>query len=184
MKILHTADWHLGHSLHEQGREEEHTAFLDWLLELVGREKVDALLVAGDVFDSANPSAAAQTLWYGFLAELCKKHPQVGVVVIAGNHDSAARLEAPEPLLRRFGIHVVGEVSRLDGEPELERLVVPLRRWSGEVAARVVALPFLRPADLTWVEEEEQGDPLVEGVRRLYARAIEEARRQRADGEA
>ena len=67
MRLLHTSDWHLGHTLYDVPRDAEHAAFLDWLLETLEAEAVDALLVAGDIFDTANPSADAQAAWYQFV---------------------------------------------------------------------------------------------------------------------
>jgi exonuclease SbcD len=108
MKILHTSDWHLGHSLHDHSREAEHQAFLAWLLDTLEVESVDALLICGDVFDNANPAAQSQALWYRFLAEAQHRLPGLDIVVIGGNHDSAARLDAPDPLLRALRVRVVG----------------------------------------------------------------------------
>jgi exonuclease SbcD len=108
MRLIHTADWHLGHKLHEVDRREEHEAFLDWLVETIREREADALLMSGDVFDTANPSAEAQELWYRFLARCRRRNPDVDIVVIGGNHDSAGRLDAPNPLLRELGVQIVG----------------------------------------------------------------------------
>ena len=101
MKILATGDWHLGNCFHGFDRMEEHAHYLDWLLDCVQREEADVLLIAGDVFDSSNPSAAAQELYYSFLNRLNERFPALQTVIIAGNHDSAARLEAPREMLER-----------------------------------------------------------------------------------
>lgn len=149
MRILHTADWHLGHTLREHTREAEHAHFLDWLVETIVERRVDALLVAGDVFDSANPPAAAWRMWFHFLGECKRRCPALQVVVIAGNHDSAARLEAPRDLLAAFDVRVVGSVVR-DGNGALVTtdLLVPLHDRSGNVAAVCAAIPFLRSSDV------------------------------------
>ncbi|GFO55655.1 nuclease SbcCD subunit D [Geomonas sp. Red276] len=184
MRLIHTSDWHLGHTLHDVPRDEEHQAFLDWLLQLIGDEAVDALVVCGDIFDTANPSSQAQALWYGFMARARRLFPTLDVLVIGGNHDSAARLDAPEPLFRAFGVRVVGGFpTGPQGEPDWDRLIVPLHRADGSVGARVAAVPFLRPADLAPVAEEGV-DPLVEGVRRAYAEVLVEARKRCGKGEA
>ncbi len=167
LRLIHTADWHLGHTLHGVSREHEHAAFLTWLLETLEAEGADALVVAGDVFDSANPPAAAQAAFYGFLAEARRRRPALDVVVVAGNHDSPARLEAPGPLLDVMNVHVTGILPYRSGKLDPRGLVVPLHDGSGEVAAWCVAVPYLRPADLPRMQED--GDPLVEGVRQLYA---------------
>ncbi len=183
LRLLHTSDWHLGHTLYDLPRRHEHERFLAWLGEVLEREAIDALIVAGDVFDGANPPADAQEQFYGFLAKTRARLPALDIVVVGGNHDSAARLDAPDPLLRALGIHVVGGLPRQSGELDTERLLVPLRNRSGEVEAWVAAVPFLRPVDLPRVEDEGV-DPLVEGMRRAYAEVLAAARARLAPGQA
>lgn len=178
LRILHTADWHLGHSLHRVGREAEHAAFLAWLLDLLEERPVHALVVAGDVFDTANPAASAQAAWYGFLGQLRRRHPQVEVVVVGGNHDGAARLDAPHPLLAPFGVHVVGGLPRGAEGVDLDRLLCPIR-VGGEVAGVVAAVPFLRTMDLPRVEA---GDKLVAGVAAVYGEVLDAARERWSGG--
>jgi exonuclease SbcD len=113
LKLCHTSDWHLGHTLHGHGREHEHARFLAFLLETLASEEADALIVAGDVFDSANPPASAQAMLYRFLADARAKLPRLDVLIVAGNHDSAARLSAPDPILRALGVRVIGAVPRV-----------------------------------------------------------------------
>lgn len=183
MKLLHTSDWHLGHTLHDVSRQYEHEQFIAWLLDTLEAEACDALVVTGDIFDSANPPAAAQQMWYGFLAEAHRRVPALDVVVIGGNHDSAARLEAPGPVLAAMRVTVIGGLPRdAHNNVDTDRLAVPLHDASGAVAAWVAAVPFLRPADLPRIDDDEV-DPLIEGVRRIYAEAIDAARR-RCAGEA
>lgn len=184
LRLLHTSDWHLGHTLHDLSREKEHEAFLAWLLERLEAEAVDALLVAGDIFDVANPSAQAQRQLYEFLATARRRFPDMGIVLVGGNHDSAARLDAPDPLLRALDVRVVGGLPRAaDRALDVERLLVPLRDRSGTVAAWVVAIPFLRPSDLDAIEAEGV-DSLIEGVRRVYADTLAAARARRAPDQA
>ena len=184
LRLLHTADWHLGHQLHGVDRAHEHRCFLDWLLNVLEAEQVDALLIAGDVFDSANPPVAAQAMFYEFLATARRRCPQLNMVIIAGNHDSPARLEAPEPLFRGINARVVGLLPRSGRDFQPERLLVPLTDRRGEVAAVCAAVPFLRPADLPVVAEDGDIDPLVEGVRQIYREAADAARRQLASHQA
>ncbi|WP_308872952.1 metallophosphoesterase family protein [Thiothrix subterranea] len=113
MRLLHTSDWHLGQVLHHFERTVEHADFLAWLLNILEQEQVDALLIAGDIFDNANPSAASQRQLYRFLSDARLRIPHLNIVLIAGNHDSAGRLEASDPLLAWFDAVVVGQVSRL-----------------------------------------------------------------------
>ena len=185
LRILHTSDWHLGHTLHDVPRTHEHGQFLAWLGDTLERERIDSLIVAGDVFETANPSAAAQSVWYEFLAATRARLPQLDIIVIAGNHDSAARLDAPQPLLRGLRIHVLGGVPRTDdGNIAVDQMVIGLRDASGVVAAQLVAVPFLRPADLPRDAEGPTGDPLIEGVRAVYDEVIDHARAVRAPGQA
>jgi len=172
LRTLHTSDWHLGHVFHGVEREYEHRAFLDWLLDTLEAEAIDALLVAGDVFDAANPPASATRLWYHFLGRAHARAPRLQIVVIGGNHDSAARLEAPRPILDQLGpLHVVGGLPRVNGDVDVDRLIVPLRDPQGTIAAWVLAVPFLRPADLPTVGQD--ADPLVDGTRALYQRVLQ-----------
>ena len=99
LKLIHTADWHLGQTFFGYDREAEHEAFLGFLTNLLVERETDVLLIAGDVFDVTNPSAGAQRRFYRFLREANRLNPGLQIVIIAGNHDSAIRLEAPNPLL-------------------------------------------------------------------------------------
>lgn len=179
MRMIHTSDWHLGHSLHDVDREPEHLAFLNWLVEEIQTRSVDALLIAGDIFDTSNPSASSQEMWFGFLARALKARPNLQIVAIAGNHDSAARLEATDPLLRQFDIRVVGSVSyQEDGRLDPSELLVTLKDAKGNPGAVVIAIPFLRPGDLPAIEFVEEVDPLIEGVRTMYGEMVVAAREQ------
>lgn len=184
IRLLHTSDWHLGHVLHDHPRTWEHARFLEGLLATLATERIDALIVAGDVFDVANPPMSALDAFYGFVAEARRRLPRLAIVVIGGNHDAPSRLDVTNPLLDRLGVRVVGGVPRRpDRSLDLTRLVVPLTDASGAVAAYVVAVPFLRPADLPPVPDGE-GDALVEGVRRLYGEALDAARALRTPDQA
>ena len=186
MRLLHTADWHLGHTLHDYSRQHEHRLFLDWLLETLDGRRIDALIVAGDIFDTVNPSALAQEMWYGFLARARRRCPRLDIVVVGGNHDSAARLDAPRPILAALDVFVVGGLPRTaDRGLDHDRLLAPLRDAEGEVAAWVAAVPYLRIADLPHFPElGEDRDPLIEGVRQVYTEVIDAARRRRQPGQA
>ena len=183
MRLLHTSDWHLGQSFHQFDRSHEHACFLDWLVDTLAAERVDALLVAGDVFDNSNPSAASQTLLYRFLTEARRRVPHLNIVIAAGNHDSPGRLEAPAPLLALFEACVVGQVAPgEDDSLDFERFVVPLRDDAGEVRAWCIAMPFLRPGDVPRVEDAV--DPYMSGVEALYRQAFAWAQRRRDAGQA
>ncbi|MGF6273006.1 exonuclease SbcD [Massilia sp. UYP11] len=196
MRLLHTSDWHLGQTLHNHDRTYEHQCFLDWLADTLVEERIDVLLIAGDIFDTANPSSSAQRQLYRFLQQARTRTPQLQVVVIAGNHDSPGRLEAPAPLLEAHGTIVVGNVLRRDdGEIDLERLLVPLRDRDGNTAAWCLAVPFLRPGDLPRLRAADGGepaeaaeaapqDPYLHGAALLYRQAQALARERAAAGQA
>ncbi len=177
MKILHTSDWHLGRSLYGKKRYEEFAAFLDWLAETIEDEGVEALLVAGDVFDTNTPANRAQELYYRFLCRVstsCCRH----VVVIAGNHDSASFLNAPKELLRALNVHVVGSITE---NPEDE--VIVLHR-DQQPEAIVCATPYLRDRDIRKAEPGETIDDknakLIEGLKKHYADVCGIAEQKRA----
>lgn len=143
LRILHTSDWHLGSSLESASRDEEHRRFLEWLLVTLREEAIDVLLLAGDVFHYAQPSAEAQRLYYRFLARIGAETQVRQIVVIGGNHDSASRLDAPREVLDALRIHVVGG---LGGEPSTwERCLCPIESAGpgGGVDAVVLAVPFV-----------------------------------------
>lgn len=106
MRLLHTADWHLGRTLEGRNRLNEQAQFLDQLCDIVDEYRIDVVLIAGDVFDTVNPPAAAEQLYYETLARFSAK--QCTTVAIAGNHDSPERLSAPVPLAAKHNIHLVG----------------------------------------------------------------------------
>jgi exonuclease SbcD len=180
LRLLHTSDWHLGHSLHQMGREREHQLFIDWLVELAAEQAIDAMVITGDVFDNANPPAVAQRMWFDFLHRLTTAVPVVEVVVIAGNHDSPSRLEAPAPVLASRGVRIVGRIGYQDGVIDADSLVIPLHK-GGEVLAQVAAVPFLRPGDLPAAIEGE--DAIADGVARIYRDVCEAARRKLGPGQ-
>lgn len=151
MKIIATSDWHLGNIFHGNDRQPEHKHFLKWLLSQIEEQQPDALLIAGDVFDNGNPSAASQSLYYSFLADASEKFSTMQIVIIAGNHDSANRLEAPRPLLARHHVEVRGVVNRTwkqDGEKgdwvtKYDDLMIPVKSSEGDEVI-VLAVPYLR----------------------------------------
>ena len=149
MKIIHTADWHLGNTFHGHDRHDEQAYFLDHLVDLLKDEQPDALLIAGDVFDTSNPSAAAEKLFFDFLSHATAEVDGLQIVVVAGNHDSAARLEAPSAMLSTHRVFVRGTVQRLpSGEVNYTRNLIPLRQRSNDrVGALCLAVPFLRACD-------------------------------------
>ena len=149
MKILATSDWHLGNMFHGYDRLPEHKHFLRWLLGQIDTHQPDALLVAGDVFDNGNPSANAQSAYYEFLADATQLCPDMQIVITAGNHDSANRLEAPRPLLARHRVEIRGNVNRRwnredeSWQTDWEDLMIPITGKGGDRMI-VLAVPYLR----------------------------------------
>lgn len=182
IRILHTADWHLGQTFFGYDRVEEHVHFLQWLARELKENKIDVLLVAGDVFDVSNPSAASQRMFYHFIRQVTEENPKLQLVVVAGNHDSAARLEAPVPLLQEMRTEIRGIVRKHEGEIDYDHLIVELKNSEGEVEALCLAVPFLRQGDYPVVATD--GSPYAEGVKELYVRLQERALQRRKDGQA
>ena len=107
MKILHTADWHIGKLLEGKSRLEEQRIVLEQFVSIADTTNADVICIAGDVFDNGHPSAGAEMLLYHTLKELSKQGQRL-VVLIAGNHDQPSRLEAIVPLAREHGIIIYG----------------------------------------------------------------------------
>ena len=181
MKFLHTSDWHLGRRLYGRKRYREFTAFLDWLAERIRQEKIDCLLVAGDVFDTATPGNRAQELYYRFLnraAGSCCRH----IVVIGGNHDSPTFLNAPRALLRALNVHVLGAMTK---NPEDEVLV--LQDSQNQPEAIICAVPYLRDRDIrlsrAGESAEEKNRQLAEGILAHYHQVCSLAEKERAEND-
>ncbi len=149
MRILHTADWHIGQRLHERQRTDEHEQFLNWLLETIQEYQVELLLVSGDIFDTALPSSESTNLYYRFLYRLFDE-TDTYTVITAGNHDSPRHLEAPREFLEMGRIYVVGTAAAPT------KCVVPLPPDNPQVA--VAAVPFLSESDLRHLSYETEVD--------------------------
>ena len=142
MKILHTSDWHLGQKFLTNDRKAEHEMALDWLHETIILEKVDILIVAGDIFDIGNPPSYARTLYYRFLTKL-QGSPCRHIIIIGGNHDSPAMLNAPKELLEILNVHVIGAATG-----DIEDEIITLLDEKGDLEAVIAAVPFLRDRDI------------------------------------
>lgn len=177
MKILHTSDWHIGSTLYGRKRYKESEQFLHWLVETIKNQSIEALLVAGDIFDTSTPSNTAQELYYRFLNEVSRttcRH----VIVTGGNHDSPSFLDAPKALLKAFNVYVVGSAAERE---EDEVLVLKDAHNNPEVI--VCAVPFLRDRDVRQSNEGEsyrdKENRLVEGIISHYQKVYEEACKER-----
>ncbi|MBM1202845.1 exonuclease SbcCD subunit D C-terminal domain-containing protein [Pseudomonas fragi] len=182
MRLFHTSDWHLGQNLHGQDRDFEHACFLTWLLAQLASEQPDVLLIAGDIFDTVNPPVKAQERLYDFIVSAHEQQPKLTIVMIAGNHDSGSRIELPGPLMRRLRTHALGRVLWLDdGQLDAERLLIPLPDAKGKISAWCLALPFLRPAEVTGAH---LGDDYLRGIGQVHEWLIEAANAKRKKGQA
>lgn len=182
MKILHTADWHIGQLFHEYDRTYEHQNFLNWLVHTLQDEKIDVLLISGDVFDISNPAAASIKMFYSFLNSATKANPDLQIIITAGNHDSASRLEAPKPLLESSNVHIIGLVEKdATGNIEYEKLLVPIYDHSGNIKIWCLAIPFLRMGDYPTIPDS--ANPYTDGVTALYQEAFEYAEQKKQDGQ-
>ena len=178
-RVLHTADWHLGKTLNDQSRDEEHELFLNWLLKIIDEGAVDVMVIAGDVFDSANPPQSAQTQYYNFVSQLYK-NTNCSLIVTAGNHDSPLQLEAPRQVLQALNTHVVGFLPE---DPAFRLIVLPSLENPRLVIA---AIPFLRDRDLrkgyAGQDEKDIQQALITGITKHYEETAEAAAKWSKEG--
>ena len=177
MRLLHTSDWHLGQHFFGKHRQHEHAAFLAWLLEQVQQHAIDAVVVAGDVFDTASPPSHAREAYHQLVLDMHDAGAQL--VVLGGNHDSPAVLGESRQLLARLHTQVV---PSLDGAPDDH--VLALRRRDGSTGALLCAIPFIRAREvrqsLPGQDAEAARQDMVAGIAAHYAviHAAAQARRQ------
>lgn len=148
MRLLHTADWHLGQRLCEYDRKEEHDLFLQWLLQTLETRQPDALIVAGDVFDVGYPAKYAETQYYNFLKEAYRLCPNI--IITGGNHDSPNALNAPRQLLSALNVQVIGGAFQNPADE-----IVPIYNRKGTLIGVVAAAPFLREGDVRLLQAGE-----------------------------
>ena len=175
MKILHTADWHIGQRLHERQRTDEHKRFLEWLLEKIQAHQVELLLVSGDIFDTALPSSDSTNLYYEFLDDLYKETDTYAVIT-AGNHDSASHLEAPREFLRRSRIYVIGTADDPDGRIfDPDKCIVKIPDGPASPRVAVAAVPYLSESKLQHISFEteiEKSERYRERLKTFYADCV------------
>ncbi|MGB3465845.1 MAG: exonuclease subunit SbcD, partial [Cyclobacteriaceae bacterium] len=158
MKIIHTADWHLGHRLHEHGQHEEQQRFLDWLLDTIDMEKADVLLISMDIYDTGVPSTQSQKMYYDFLIRLQQTHCSK-VVITGGNHDAPGTINAPKELLAALSVHVVGKATGEVADEIFELSVA-------DEYVTVAAVPYLRDQDIRRAVQGESFDEITERYKR------------------
>ena len=171
MRILHTSDWHIGKKLKEHDRTDEYRKFFDWLADIIASEKIDVLISAGDIFDNRNPSIESQEIYYSFLGKIAGNTCR-HVVITAGNHDSAAFIDAPSALMERCDVSVVGRSS--------ENEIITLNDAQGKLELIVCAVPFLHEDDIKMTGESENFEDSVKkiraGIAEHYAKIFDKAR--------
>ena len=180
MKILHTSDWHLGQSFFTKSRKNEHAAFLKWLLQQVEVHQIDAIIVAGDVFDTGTPPSYARELYHAFIGEL--QGMQCTLVVLGGNHDSVSVLNESKALLKYLNSHVIASTYG-----ELSEQVITLNDRKGQPSAVLCAVPFIRPRDVLVSEAGQSGtdkrQALGDAIKQHYGTLYNEALSLRASME-
>jgi len=160
MKILHTADWHLGQKFFHRNREEEHKAALDWLAEFIIAEGVELLIVAGDIFDTDSPPNYARKLYFDFLKRLINTCCE-DIVIIAGNHDSANMIDAAKELFKLLNVHIVGHIT-----DDRKSQIIEIRGANnGPLKAVVGAVPYLRDKDIRKSVSGEDSSQRLESLR-------------------
>lgn len=148
MRILHTADWHLGIKLHKKDLSEDHKIFFEWLVTMIKEREIEALLISGDIFDQANPSPEARQLYYSFLKQLI--HLKCKVIITGGNHDSPAVLNGPKDILAMLNVNIIGNVPIV-----IDEGIIELKNKQGQIECLVCAVPYLRDADIRTATENE-----------------------------
>ncbi|CAI1658263.1 Nuclease sbcCD subunit D [Serratia quinivorans] len=172
MRLIHTSDWHLGQYFFTKSRAAEHQAFLRWLIEQIEQQQVDALIVAGDLFDTGSPPSYARELYNRFVVELQRTGCQL--VVLGGNHDSVATLNESRELLSCLNTTVIA-----NAQSETEQQILVLNQRDGQPGAVLCAIPFLRPRDLLTSRAGDSGvqkqqalqEAIADHYQRLYQAA-------------
>lgn len=175
MKILHTSDWHLGQRLFGESRENEHKEFLEWLLDTLNSKEFDALIVAGDIFDTATPPSYARRLYNDFLSEVAKSNCP-NIVIIGGNHDSPVVLNEQQKLLKNLNIHIVGGF-----ESDISKSIIKVEDKNGKLKGLILAVAYLRESDLRDssrpTEFEKRAKELEKGISNYYHKIYEESKK-------
>lgn len=162
MRLIHTSDWHLGQYFFTKSRAPEHQAFLHWLTEQVEQHQVDAVIVAGDIFDTGSPPSYARELYNHFVVDLQRTGCQL--IVLAGNHDSVATLNESRELLSCLNTQVIATV----GDSLTDQLLT-LKQRDGQPGAVLCAIPFLRPRDLLASQAGQSGSEKQQALQQAIA---------------
>lgn len=178
MKILHTSDWHLGHSLYNYDRTTEQQSFLEQLARIVAMEKPDVMVVSGDIYHYSTPSAATQKMYTEGMLHIHRACPEMQMVVTAGNHDSSAKLEIDSSLWRHFGVTVVGNVERTQEEVNLEKHIIEITDEDGKRKGYVIAVPHIYPQNFPTLDADT---PREERPARFFQTLLDETKRRNTE---
>ncbi|MHA3891123.1 exonuclease SbcCD subunit D C-terminal domain-containing protein [Acinetobacter sp. GXMZU3951] len=183
VRFFHTSDWHLGQFFYNHSRQYEHEQFLAWLIDQIKMQQPHALLIAGDIFDVINPASSAQKQLYQFLADAHAVAPHMQTLMIAGNHDSGYRIEQVEPLLSKYNAKAVGVIHKnAEGQLDLNRLLIPIVDEQQQIVAWCLSLPFLRPAEITGINEQSSDSQ--EAIAHLHQQLIAAAKARKTPDQA
>ncbi|MBE9396332.1 exonuclease subunit SbcD [Pontibacterium sp. N1Y112] len=178
MRILHTSDWHLGQHFITKSRAAEHLAFINWLLNRICEQQIDAVIVAGDIFDTGAPPSYAREIYNRFVVEMNKLGCQL--VILGGNHDSVSTLNESRELLAYLNTRVVARV-----ENNADDQIIVLNDQEGNPGAILCAIPYIRPRDVVTSQADESGvekqQALGEAIKNHYASLYALAEKKRTE---
>lgn len=173
MKILHTSDWHLGQVFYNYDRTDEQQSFLRQLVRIVVERQPDAVVVSGDIFHTPSPSSAVQRMYVEAMLDVHRACPHATIVVTAGNHDSASKLEIDSSLWRHFNLHVIGGIARRGDDVDWDRHIIGVHAADGSLAGYVAAVPHVYPQNFPALPVPCGGE---ERMQAFFARLQELAR--------
>lgn len=174
MKILHTSDWHLGHSLYNYDRTTEQQSFLEQLARIVATEKPDVMVVSGDIYHYSTPSAATQKMYTEGMLHIHRACPEMKMVVTAGNHDSSTKLEIDSSLWQHFGLNVVGSIERTAEEVNLDKHIIEVKNGA-ESKGYIVAVPHVYPQNFPMLDTDT---PREERQARFFQALLDEVEKK------
>jgi len=169
MRILHTADWHIGKRLHKTDLAKDFDLFINWLCEYLDKNPVDVLLISGDVFDFSNPSSESRNQYYKTLIKL--KKFDLKIIITGGNHDSPSVLEAPKEILNQLDIHVIGQMP-----DEFKNCLIPISS-ENNIEIIIAAIPYLRSRNLQRQFDAESHDNKQEAIKESISYHFQETAR-------
>ncbi|QOL24740.1 exonuclease subunit SbcD [Thalassotalea sp. LPB0316] len=172
MRLIHTSDWHLGQYFYGKSRANEHQAFLTWLVEQAITHQVDAIIVAGDIFDTANPPSYAREMYFDFIAKVSQLNCQL--ILLAGNHDSVAMLGESKQVLAYLNSHIVTHID----SNQAQNIVI--NNSAGEPVGVISAIPFIRPRDvvksIAGLDAQAKQQQLQQAIADQYLHHFEQAK--------